>query len=98
MGRQNEMETFDNDKLDTDWQDNVNIYAQYTEMRQGILDRLSEFREMRDGSLCRISVARHIIEWTAQTNALSIPLRTAMDGKHPSFRRFELSKRSARKV
>lgn len=44
MERCKEIETVDDNELETEWQDNVYIGAEYAERRQEILDKLGKFQ------------------------------------------------------
>lgn len=65
MDRQNETETFFDNKMDKYWRTNVNIGAQYAKIRQKISDRLDRFQKIRDGPLGRMDLAKQHTELTA---------------------------------
>lgn len=58
MDTQEEMETVEDNMLDTDWRENISIGAQDAKNRQEMLDTLAEFQEVRDRCLGHIDMAK----------------------------------------
>lgn len=95
MDRQKEIETVDDNRLDTDWRENVNIDAQYTGNRQELLDGLAKFPDRWKGRLGSRDMDRHRIKLTApDVRAISFA-RTALDRKNADSRSRKSTKCSA---
>lgn len=67
MHRLRDIETVDDNKLDTDRWDSVNTDAQYSDNREGVLDKLVEISR-------NVGRSKHRIELTAPA---TLPINTA---------------------
>lgn len=84
--RRKEVETIDDNKLDTNWWDNFNICVPYARILQKIWDTPADFQRMWDGLLGPIDTAEHHIELTTLDYALSTPPHSMLDRKHASWK------------
>lgn len=87
MDRHKQIEAVHDNKLDTDWRENVNICAQYIKRQQKFLMTLDESQEMRDRRFGRIEMVKQRIKLIAASYTLSIPLGSTVDREHASLGR-----------
>lgn len=74
-----DVKTFDDSNTVTDWQENVNNGAQYTERRQKILDALPKLQEKWDGIQGGIYRAKTASNWLPRRYGLSTQGLIALD-------------------
>lgn len=92
IDRHQEVETVDDNELNTDWWDNHNICVQYVNQLQEIFDTLAKFQQIWKRLLDRFNMAKNCMDLASHDLRLVNSVRYCSGPKAREFEKFKSAK------